>query len=205
MSQSKANKTYRSFVRGLMTEASPLTYPENTSFDELNTVLSRKGDRTRRFGFDYAAGNATPRTYSVATAKTEYMWTAVGGNPALSFLVVQDGSLITFYDRTVTGFAATKKAFEIDLNSYTRPGVATVTSTPCKFACGKGYLFTVNADTEPLVVTYDKASDNIGVTKLAILGRDFSGLRDGLANDEEPSILTKEHYYNLRNQGWVTT
>ena len=205
MSQSKANKTYRSFVRGLMTEASPLTYPENTSFDELNTVLSRKGDRSRRFGFDYAAGNATPRTYKRETAKTEYMWTAVGSNPALSYLVVQDANLITFYDRTVTGFASTKKAFEVDLNSYTRPGISAVVNVPCKFACGKGYLFVVSSDTEPLVVTYSKELDNIKVTKLAILGRDFNGMRDGLANDEEPSILTKEHYYNLRNQGWVTT
>lgn len=33
-------KVYRSFTKGLVTEASPLTFPENASIDERNFVLS---------------------------------------------------------------------------------------------------------------------------------------------------------------------
>jgi hypothetical protein len=35
--------------------------------------------------------------------------------------------------------------------------------------------------------------------------RDFEGLDDELAVDEEPSTLSAEHHYNLKNQGWVPT
>jgi hypothetical protein len=33
-------KIYRSFTKGLITEASPLTFPENASIDERNFVLN---------------------------------------------------------------------------------------------------------------------------------------------------------------------
>ena len=33
--------------------------------------------------------------------------------------------------------------------------------------------------------------------------RDFEGVDDDLGNDEEPFTLSKEHHYNLLNQGWM--
>lgn len=203
MGKASANKLYRTFVKGLQTEASYLTYPEDSSFDELNTILSRKGNRQRRFGMDYNTGNATDRSYDPAKAKNEFMWTAVGRNSALTYLVVQNGNKITFYDRSLPAFAANQKSFSIDINLYCRPGVADAGGYQCKFACGKGYLFIVNPDIEPLVIAYDKTSDSISLTKVLILARDFEGLYDGLQNDEEPHLLSKQHYYNLMNQGWV--
>ena len=53
MPRAKATKLYRNFVKGLITEASELTYPENASIDELNTIIERKGNRVRRLGFEY--------------------------------------------------------------------------------------------------------------------------------------------------------
>ena len=205
MAQAKSNKNYFTFVKGLITEASYLTYPEGSSLDELNTVPTRKGNRFRRLGMDYSVGNVTFRKYNASHAKTEYVWRAVAAVPALTFLVVQNSNEITFYDRGKPEFAANKKTFSIDLNLYTRPGVNSITTQLCRFASGKGYLFIVNPDIEPLVITYNKTDDTIGVTKIAILARDFEGLRDGLQNDEEPSTLSKEHFYNLLNQGWVST
>ena len=43
-----AEKLYKSFIQGLVTEASPLTFPENASIDEDNFVLNRDGSRSRR-------------------------------------------------------------------------------------------------------------------------------------------------------------
>ena len=205
MAQARSNKLYRTFVKGLVTEASPLTYPEDTSLDECNTVPSRKGNRTRRFGINYSASNSVSRSYDPSLAKAEFMWRAVGANPGLSFLVVQNGAEISFFDRTKTNFAANKKTFTINLNEYSRPGALSVAKNPCHFASGKGYLFIVNQDLEPLVVTYNVVDDSITVTKIVILARDFEGMRDGLQNDEELSTLTKSHFYNLLNQGWVST
>ena len=205
MSQSRTTKLYRTFTRGLITEASYLTYPEDSSFDELNTVPTRKGNRFRRLGMDYLLSNATIRPYVALNAKAEFMWRSVASTPQLTYLVVQNGNEISFYDRAKPEFNANKKPFVIDLNAFTRPGVATITTQACRFASGKGYLFIVNPDVEPLVVTYDPKLDNIVVTKVAILARDFEGMRDGLANDEEPSVLSTSHFYNLLNQGWVNS
>lgn len=205
MGQARTNKLYRTFVRGLITEASYLTYPEDSSFDELNTVPSRKGNRTRRFGMNFAAGNAVARSYDKRTAKNEFMWKAVSSDAGTNFLVVQDGSKVSFYDRSVSGFADSLLPFDINLNSYARPGVSDVSKNLCSFASGKGYLFIVSRDTEPLVVSFNKDSNTITITPIVILARDFDGLADGLQNDEEPFSLTKEHHYNLQNQGWVTS
>jgi len=206
MAQSKTNKLYRTFTKGLITEASYLTYPEDSSLDELNTVPTRKGNRFRRLGIDYNVNNVSPRvTYDSYAAKAEFVWRAVGSKPETTFLVVQNGHVLSWFDRSQPEFAANKKSFELDLNVYTRPGVADVTAKACRFASGKGYLFVVNPDIEPLVISYDKATDSITTTKIAILARDFEGLRDGLQNDEEPTALSKEHFYNLLNQGWDTS
>ena len=35
----KNEKVYRTFIQGLVTEASPLTFPENASIDEENFVI----------------------------------------------------------------------------------------------------------------------------------------------------------------------
>ena len=202
MAQSKTNKLYRTFTRGLITEASYLTYPEDSSLDELNTVPTRKGNRFRRPGIDYLLNNATGRSYDSAFAKAEFVWRAVASDPTTTFLVVQNANEISFYDRTKSGFAANKKSFVIDLNAYVRSGVSSITTQWTRFSAGKGYLFIANVDVEPLVVTYDLKADTIKVDKVTILARDFEGLKDGLANDAEPSDLSKEHRYNLLNQGW---
>ena len=206
MAQAKSNKLYRTFTKGLITEASYLTYPEDSSLDELNTVPTRKGNRFRRLGIDYSVSNISVRlNYDPMAAKAEFVWRAVASTPELTFLVVQNGPILSFFDRSKPEFAANKKSFEINLNGYTRPGISDVTTKACRFASGKGYLFIVNPDIEPLVITYDKTADTITTTKIAVLARDFEGLRDGLQNDEEPSTLSKEHFYNLLNQGWVST
>lgn len=203
MSQAKSNKLYRTFVRGLITEASFLTYPEDSSLDELNTVPSRKGNRIRRLGFNYNAGNFVTYPNQIAYAKNEFTWNAVGGNAASTFLVIQNGHDISFHDRRIASFANSLKSFRLDLNLYARPEVSDTSFSICKFASGKGYLFIVSPDIEPLVVSYNKATDTFTVTKVIIQARDFEGVNDGLTNDAEPTTLSNLHYYNLLNQGWV--
>lgn len=56
MSRAETTKLYRTFVKGMITEASPLTYPEDASYDEDNMILYRKGNRSRRLGIDFESG-----------------------------------------------------------------------------------------------------------------------------------------------------
>lgn len=203
MAEAKTNKLYRSFVRGLMTEASPLTYPEDTSWDELNTVPTRKGNRTRRFGINYSDDNVAAMTQEETDAQQEFMWRAAAADIGNTFLVVQNGNILSFYDRAQSAFAANKKTFYISLDAYKRPGVDSMRRSPCRFASGKGFLFVVNKDMEPIIVTYNPDTDTIQSNKITISARDFEGLFDGLSNDAEPTTLSTEHFYNLLNQGWV--
>ena len=52
MPRNNSLKVYNSFVGGLVTEATPLTFPENGVSDALNCIFDKKGDVRRRLGID---------------------------------------------------------------------------------------------------------------------------------------------------------
>lgn len=205
--RAKQNKLYNTFVKGLITEAGYLTYPENASVDELNTVLSRKGNRTRRFGIDYETDYSFSNLeVNRDMAVSEFVWKAVDNDPSVNFLCVQTGSNIHFYDLASAPISDSRKAFSINLITYKVASAPSgnISLEACQFASGKGYLFVVHPLCEPIVVEYDSDANTIDVDSISILIRDFEGMEDGLPNDEEPTSLSKEHHYNLKNQGWVS-
>lgn len=207
MARAEANKLYRTFVKGLVTEASPLTYPEDTSYAELNTILSRRGSRTRRQGQTYNDVKKIPEAEvtDFNHAQNEFVWSAVGRKPNTNFLCVQKGKTIHFTDLGCGDTENCTLPFTLDLTDYLRPGATAEAANTnlAQMAAGKGFLFIVTRDTEPVYISYDSETNTIEVYKITILIRDFEGLKDGLANDEEPSTLSKEHHYNLMNQGWL--
>ena len=122
MPQSVARKTYNVFVKGLITEATALTFPENASKDEKNMVLNRDGSRQRRKGMDYESGyalNASTVATTVQNASiTVHEWKAAGANGQNNFAVVQIGATLHFYDLDNDSISANKKTFTVDLNSF---------------------------------------------------------------------------------------
>lgn len=207
MTRAKANKLYRTFVKGLITEAGFLTYPEDASTDELNTVIRGKGSRSRRLGIDFEPDSTASNIIGIADTDvtSEYHWETVDNDASTNFLCLQIGSTVHFYDTDIEPISAGKKTFTIDLTDYKTDSAldAQVSSTRCQMANGKGFLFIVQEFIEPIVIEYDADTDTISTVPIIVQIRDFDGLDDSLANDEEPTTLTKEHYYNLRNQGWV--
>lgn len=141
--RSQAAKLYRTFVKGLITEASPLTYPEDTSLDEDNCLLFTKGNRTRRLGADYEPSHGLS-SFQVPSMNTtpiaEYSWTSVSNNASINFLCLQVGAAIYFFDLYVSPISGAMKSFSIDLTAYAAPGASDVASSPCQMASGKGYL-----------------------------------------------------------------
>ena len=207
MARAEQVKLYRSFVRGLVTEASYLTYPEDSSVDELNTVLSRKGNRTRRFGIDYEDSYQIVNIASDTTdVFNEFVWRSANNDSTRNYVCIQVGYRVYFFNLTASPVSDSLEAFTIDLRTYAAPGATEtqIKTNLCEFASGKGYFFVVNPYVEPLVIEYDSATNTITTTKVVVLIRDFEGINDGLANDQEPPTLNKEHHYNLMNQGWVT-
>ena len=204
MARAKTNRLYRTFVKGLITEAGALTYPPDASIDEDNCVIFRKGNRSRRLGMDFEDSYAlsvysSPGTYSTRT----YRWESVNNDANVNFLVHRIGTSIYFYDLSQSSLSSGLKSFSVDLTSFVAPNITQLEFGEVSMVGGKGYLFVVGEKLEPFLVEYDPDTDSISTQRIYIQIRDFQGVNDGLANDEEPATLTNLHKYNLMNQGWL--
>lgn len=207
MPQAKAVKFVRSFVKGLITEAGYLNYPENASKDELNTLLHLRGNRSRRPGIDFEE-DTTPTAFTGFTdtdVTQEFFWRSANNDANVNFLVVQVGNDVYFYNASVSPLSNGRMAYALNLNSFKSPSATLddVKKTRCDFAVGKGFLFIVQEFVDPISVEYNKDTDTFNAVRIIIQTRDFDGVNDGLTNDAEPTFLSPEHEYNLRNQGWV--
>jgi hypothetical protein len=208
LARPKSNKLYRTFTKGLITEAGFLTYPENASTDELNTVIKVKGSRSRRFGLDWepeSIEDDIDSSVSQADVCTTYTWRNVANKSDVNFLCVQAAGTLYFYDLDNLPITEARFSFTVDLTDYTAPTATDdqVKTTPIQMASGKGYLFVVSPYIEPLILECDPDAGTIDVIKLIILIRDFDGVDDEMGTQTQPATLSNEHYYNLRNQGWV--
>jgi len=100
MAQSLTQKTVNNFVKGLITEAAELTFPEGASVNELNCDLRRDGSRRRRQGVALESNNVLSSfTISDSDRVNTGNWVNVGGNASLEFLVVQKGNTLYFYNK----------------------------------------------------------------------------------------------------------
>lgn len=109
MARQTAAIEINTFVKGIVTEASPLTFPENASIDEQNMVLNKDGSRERRLGMDYEAGYATFSANASAQDNplfTSYVWKQPGGYTESEFSVIQSGKRLTFLNNTATSISA---------------------------------------------------------------------------------------------------
>lgn len=209
-------KSYSTFVQGIITEASPLTFPENASIDERNFVLKRDGSRERRLGMDFEEGfvqganiaNATFQDLAVATSE----WRGVDNNSTVNFAVVQVGTTIYFYDLAQATVSANIKSFTVDLTVHQTAFATQIGSAQIQTSVGKGVLFVASPEIDPFYVEYSNVggTELIVATSLAIEVRDFVGVVDGFNVDERPATYadaaeSAKHTYNLLNQGWSQT
>lgn len=210
MSTAKANKLYRTFLKGLVTEASPLTFPPDTSYDEDNCLIFVAGNRARRLGMDYETGY-TLSSHSLSVANSaqapivEYVWRNANNVEGLDLLCHQVRDRIYFYDCSGNPTSPSLKSFSIDLNSYYISGSIDPENKAVQMVSGKGYLFITASSIEPLIITYNENTDSISAESIVIHIRDFDGVDDDLGVEEEPNTLSDTHNYNLQNQGWINT
>jgi len=209
-----ASVPYYTFVAGVNTEASPLTYPDNTLSDADNVVLNRDGSIRSRLGMEYEDGytrvgpilDATgglPVTNIRASKMATGLgtWTSVGGNGSLEFTVVQMGNVLYFHDATRGAVSPQQKAFTVDLDDFRIISISYLDKV--EFANGDGYLFVAGPQINPFYITYSSDTDTITTTQIDIRIRDFEGVDDGLDIDTRPGTISTNHLYNLRNQGWA--
>lgn len=209
MPRSQANKANQPGMQGLITEAGPLTFPENATVDELNCELFIKGNRSRRLGMDLEIDFSLSDDSVVLATWDDYainstVWDTVGGDGNTNFMVQQIGDKLYFYDLDLVPKSTAEKTFTVDLTTFAAPSATSIHTDVVSTASGKGFLFVAGAKIEPFYITYDSVGDSISTTEVTVEIRDFDGLDDSLEPEEEPATLSKEHEYNLKNQGWLS-
>ena len=203
-----ANLERNSFVRGLITEASALTFPENASIDENNMILNRNGSRQRRLGMDYENNAVVVDTTKATTpldtqAIRTFRWENINNDPTLSFGVVQIGFDLWFVDLFSNVLSANLKGDQpLKLNTATI-GYTISGNEPIDFTSVNGHLVIVSKElTAPIYIGYDVLNNDFFVKNIDIQVRDLWGVFDAIDVDDRPSTLSNEHKYNLLNQGW---
>ena len=217
MARTLGSTVENNFVNGHITEATALNFPESACIETQNCVFHPKGNVTRRLGFDLEA-DAVQSTVSVPNKSVNsYYWSSAAGFGIYNFAVMQVGLILYIYSDEDDSLSGGYKA-SIDLTSKVLVGAVEPEKKDCQFASGKGYLFVTHPNMEPLYVKYDPDLDSFSTSDIIIKIRDTKGIDDGEVTDNRhdqgvvptgfsldgaSGVTSKEHTYNLYNQGWV--
>ena len=118
MPQSLNQKAVNNFIKGLITEAGEMTFPEGASTDELNCDLRRDGTRRRRLGVkledSHVLEPATQAALNGTKPLSSFTWKNVAGNPDIEYLAVHNGQFVIFYDQSAPPYSGKYLGF-VDL------------------------------------------------------------------------------------------
>ena len=198
----KGETAYRSFVKGLITEANQLTFPDNASIDEANFVLNRDGSRSRRLGVDYESSYALTATGLTATDIKEgkqsfHIWESPGGDTSVSLGLVRIKDKIWFMNLLTDSPSANLK------NGGSPITIASLSNSKIETSVINNKCVIVSKDLpRPVLLTYAKTTGLVTQSTIQLEIRDIYGVDDSLFLDTRPTTLSNEHKYNLRNQGW---
>lgn len=196
------------FVAGLITEATPLNFPDNASISENNFVLNVDGSRQRRLGMDFE-DNYQPVITSVVPSPnadvsiTSARWRNAGGDPSKNLIAVQVGNELHIFDMDSRPLSAGRIFFK----TYNEAS----TSKPFSYAVVDGTM-TVATGLKYIDTFSYSPAEGVTVSSGFLLVRDLFGvedivdgvdLRQGSGVSVRPSSLTDTHLYNLRNQTWA--
>lgn len=207
MARQTTSVEINTFVQGLITEASPLTFPENASLDEDNFVLLRDGSRRRRLGMDFEEGHQVVTTGIESLPDQElglttFNWENAGGDPNKELLVVQTGNEIKVFDFDVEPLSASE-IYSVTLNGAEPSNIFSFTTVDGVLICATG---------EADIVSFQYDGESISQSNRRIKIRDFFGVSTTISGKNlrednnvsfRPNSRTHPHIYNLRNQSWA--
>lgn len=205
--------TYNTFIGGLITEAGPLTFPENASVDELNCDLLRNGARRRRLGLQAESGAVlSTLTVQADTVVTVGSWEDVAEQAGTQFAVVQVGRYISFYQFSDGALSAgivkinftSTTNFQIDLNTYARPNTTGAEAAAIEVTSIKGGLVVASPEINTFLVKRNTLTGAFTVEEIKFRIRDFRwmGNRDEYKGDVAIGGITPERLYDTKNAGW---
>ena len=185
-------KEYVNLAKGLLTEVSPLSFPDGATSNELNFTVNKDGlVRERRKGFSYIY---PLNTFAGATSKLENLFYWRGSKYAIAILtnaVPETYLRVHALDANFTAVADVKIADAV---------VSTQIAELTNFL-----VITLSNNDKPILLEYLEASDSILVNTVSLHVRDFELVNDSLTVSETPTSLTDNHKYNLYNAGWFVS
>ncbi len=199
------------FSRGLITEATGISFPENAATELFDVVLHTTKKVTRRKGFEYEMEFTQKTIDRDGGVVSSYFWKNVTGDGDTSLLVLQVGGTLYFY-KGVDPLSGGALATTITLSTFSPSGSPPAPDpVACTFSDGNGLLFVTHPDLDAFRVAYTASNETVAATQIDPETRDFQGLDSGIAVDSRPAGTTfaalktanKEHAYNLLNQGWA--
>jgi hypothetical protein len=206
MPQSLTQKAVNTFVKGLITEASELTFPSDASVDELNCDLRRDGSRRRRLAAA-VEGNNFLSTFTVATTTRFHSgnWDNVGGQAGLEFLVLQVGSTLRFYNKTTPPYSSHQITQTVDLSSYEVVGGVGAANVNCQFASINGALVVSSPAINTIYIERNNVTEALTTTQIKFRIRDFEWLGDKSTYTTSTVSASVQRRYDTANSGWSGT
>jgi len=208
MPQSLTQKVVNTFVKGLITEAGELTFPENASVDELNCDLRRDGSRRRRLAAKVEDSRVLSSfTVSTSTRFHTGKWENVGGQSGLEFLVIQVGSTLRFYNKSDLPYSSHEIAETVDLSTYEVAGGVGAANANCQFASINGALVVSSPALNTIYIQRDNTTGTLTTTQITFRIRDFEWLDDKSTYTTQIATASAsvQRKYDTANAGWSGT
>lgn len=193
---------FKNFIKGLITEASPLNFPPEASADEENFQLNKDGTRDRRLGLGYEQ-EYTLRTLPVSLSTllnqdpVTFEWKNVKGESGTIFLVLQTDKILSFFDLQASSVSTDGYKGTITLSSFPA-------DTPYSFTSIDGRLVVAAGADTIAVVEYTGSGFTSTYQTLKV--RDVWGVEETGTGETDTSYrvntITAAHRYNLYNQSW---
>ena len=215
MTRLKQVEEFNTFVGGIITEASPLTFPPNTAIDINNYSLNKTGSITRRLGIDFEDGHVSIDSgvstgASGEVAINSFSWDNAGGDPSLRIVVVQVGKVLKFFNTSGSSLSGGLiYTISVSSSDNTIRASASVVDGLLIVAVGDSLIYSFDYDST-LGVTYTtfklKIRDIFGVED-TVDGVDLRApeninTRPPFVSGPDVDNITQEHLYNLRNSTW---
>jgi hypothetical protein len=210
MPQSLTQRTVNTFIKGLITEASELTFPENASVDELNCSLERDGTRRRRKAVSLEAsavtdGSVIPQGGVFQTSS----WFNVNGQVNLEFLVIQNGNELSFYEKALEPLSAQKIASaSFDLSTISANNNLSTSEERIQVTSLNGILIIASPAINTTYLEYDVAGSPNKITGTAIQFKERDFEWQGSVNEVTVEYFTSTgspsaaRTYDAKNVGW---
>lgn len=209
MPQQLAVAVENSFIKGLVTEATGMNFPEQAVTETFDCIFDIDGSVYRRTAFDFEDNWTTKVIDRSNRVIKDYLWQNVAGNGNVTVVVLQVGATIYFWEADGTGiFSTGEQSTTVTLTPVS--GAPIPDTVEAQFTDGNGYLIVVHPYCEPMRIAYDISAHTATATNIILQIRDFEGaVNDPYAVDFRPTstlaALDKYHHYNLLNQGWNDT